>query len=576
MGIYNALYIGASGLSSFGEAVRVVGDNIANVNSLGFKSQNVNFSDVLSQTVGVSRSNIANQVGNGVRIGSITRDSAQGSLQNTTSPTDMAINGNGLFAMRDPATNQLSYTRAGAFILDKNFSLIDAQGNVVQGFPVDQVTNTATGNVGDITFANLAAQAQATSAVTAAVTLDSNASVLPTGTVFDPNNPSTYSYKTEVNVFDSLGQTHATSMLFTKIGQDTAGNTVWDWQAAVDGADLAGGTPGVSTPIGAPTLTAVTAAVAAVADTTTGAYTAGNGTVTAAVVSGFQASAVGASYALASDGAGKITVTSSVPGVTGTGTFVANAVGQPITLSDGTIVTVSYGAADTLGVASSVGVTTGGSAAVAAFVANGALGSQALVFGPNGELVKENSPPLTFAWKGAAPSNVSLDFGNAAGQGTLYPVNLADGGQGISGTGLEATVQVAGSFATRQMTRDGFASGFLDKLETDSSGKIFGVFTNGQRRGLYQVALANFPNDAVLNHIGNNLLQESIASGTPVLGLPGAGGMGTISPFALEQSNVDLAAEFVKLIIIQRGYEANSKTILTTDQMLSSLMQVKR
>ena len=72
-----------------------------------------------------------------------------------------------------------------------------------------------------------------------------------------------------------------------------------------------------------------------------------------------------------------------------------------------------------------------------------------------------------------------MDFGNAAGQGALYPVNLADGGQGITGTGLEATVQVAGSFATRQMTRDGFASGFLDKLETDSSGKIFGVFTNG-------------------------------------------------------------------------------------------------
>jgi len=109
MGIYNALFIGASGLSSFGEAVRVVGDNIANVNSLGFKSQNVNFSDVLSQTVGVTRSNIANQVGNGVRIGSIIRDQAQGALQNTTSPTDMAINGNGLFAMRDPATDSLVY-----------------------------------------------------------------------------------------------------------------------------------------------------------------------------------------------------------------------------------------------------------------------------------------------------------------------------------------------------------------------------------------------------------------------------------------------------------------------------------
>jgi len=466
MGIYNALFIGASGLSSFGEAVRVVGDNIANVNSLGFKSQNVNFSDVLSQTVGVTRSNIANQVGNGVRIGSITRDQQQGSLQNTTSPTDMAINGNGLFAMRDPATNGLTYTRAGAFILDKNFNLIDGQGNIVQGFKVDDITGKAVGNVSDVTFSNLAAQAKATTGVTVGVTLDSNATVLPTGTTFDPANPSTFHYKTEANIFDSLGQTHAVSLQYTKVGQDSAGNIVWDWHASVDGAELKGGTAGTPTEIGAPT-----------ASTTAG------GIVTP--------------------------------------------------------------------------------------------GSQSLVFGPSGELVQENSPPLTINWANATPSTVAMNYGNAAGQGTLYPVASADA-QGITGTGLDGTVQMAGSFATRQMTRDGFAAGFLDKLETDSSGKIFGVFTNGQRRALFQVALANFPNDAVLSHNGNNLLKETIASGSPVLGLPGAGGMGTISPFALEQSNVDLAAEFVKLIIVQRGYEANSKTILTTDQMLSSLMQVKR
>ena len=135
---------------------------------------------------------------------------------------------------------------------------------------------------------------------------------------------------------------------------------------------------------------------------------------------------------------------------------------------------------------------------------------------------------------------------------------------------------MAGSFATRQVTRDGFPAGFLDRLETDSAGRIFGVFTNGQRRALYQVALASFPNDAVLSHVGNNLLQETIASGSPVMGTPGNGGLGTITPYGLEQSNVDLANEFVKLIVIQRAYEANSKTILTTDQMLSSLMQVKR
>ncbi|MDQ6966502.1 MAG: flagellar hook-basal body complex protein, partial [Mariprofundaceae bacterium] len=167
MGIYNALFTGASGLSSFGEAVRVIGDNIANVNSLGFKSQNVVFSDVLSQTVGVTRSNIANQVGNGVRIGAITRDSQQGSVQSTTNPTDMAINGNGLFAMRDPASSELSYTRAGAFILDKDSNLIDGQGNIVQGWATDAVTEEAIGKVTDVAFSNLAAQAKATSTVTA-------------------------------------------------------------------------------------------------------------------------------------------------------------------------------------------------------------------------------------------------------------------------------------------------------------------------------------------------------------------------------------------------------------------------
>jgi len=79
-----------------------------------------------------------------------------------------------------------------------------------------------------------------------------------------------------------------------------------------------------------------------------------------------------------------------------------------------------------------------------------------------------------------------------------------------------------------------------------------------------------------LSKLGNNMMGATIASGTPVLEKPSNGGMGSIAPFALEQSNVDLGNEFVKLIIIQRGYEANSKTILTTDQMLSSLMTLKR
>jgi len=518
MGIYNALFTGSSGLSAFGEAIRVVGDNIANVNSLGFKSQNVVFSDVLSQTVGVTRSNIANQVGNGVRIGQITRDAQQGSIQNTTNPTDMAINGNGMFALKDPASGQLSYTRAGAFFLDKDSNLIDGQGFVTQGWATDSA-GLAVGNVTNITFANLAAQAKPTTNVLSGVSLDSNATPI-TKIGLDPNNPATFNYKTQVDVFDSLGQTHSVNLYFTK----NAAND-WQWNAGVDGADVIGGVAGEQILIGDPATT----------------FNVANNVLPVSLPIGTEISA-------STTFSASITLTVGVPGVA-----TALPAGTPVgSLLGGSVVLTAP-------------ATPAGATITAGNVLTASSSNQ-LVFGTNGELVTEVGASIQFPWNSAAPSNVTFDFGDATG---------ADA-QGITGTGLSGTVQMAGSFATRQMTRDGFTSGFLDKLETDSTGHIFGVFTNGQRRSLFQVALANFPNPNVLSHIGNNLQQATIASGTPVMEKPGNGGMGSITPFGLEQSNVDLAGEFVKLIVIQRGYEANSKTIMTTDQMLSSLMQIKR
>jgi len=555
MGVFNALFVGASGLSSFGEAVRVIGDNIANVNSLGFKSQNVNFSDVLSQTVGVTRSNIANQVGNGVRIAAITRNQAQGSIENTTSPTDMAINGNGLFALRDPASNQRVYTRAGAFILDKAFNLIDGQGNIVQGNPLDPVTQKPVGSVQDITFSNLAAQAQATTKVTAAITLDSNAVVFPSGTSFNPTDPSTFHFKSQINVFDSLGQTHAVGLYFTKAGLDTNGDIVWNWHAAVDGGELKGGTPGTPTEIGKNIYNVANAALP------------GTSLLKNSIIDGTTAlsNSVTIPAGAINDGVGQ----SNNNAITWTAgqtlqQAIANTANETLSA---TASAYHVGTATTI--TASTNVTAGNINAKPSVVTAGVvstLGAQSLVFGSKGELVTEDSPQLPIDWLNAAPSDVAINYGNAT----------TTDAQGVTGKGLDATVQVAGSFATRQITRDGFSAGFLNKLETDSAGKIFGVFTNGQRRALFQVALAKFPNDAVLNHVGNNLLQETIASGIPVLGTPGNGGLGSITPFGLEQSNVDLANEFVKLIVIQRAYQANAKTILTTDQMLQSLMQIKR
>jgi len=513
MGIYNALYTGSSGLQAFGESVRVIGDNIANVNSLGFKSQSVVFSDVLSQTVGVTRSNIANQVGSGVRIGQITRDQQQGSIENTTSATDMAINGNGMFALTDPASGQTYYTRAGSFFLDKDSNLIDGQGFVVQGWATNELGD-ATGNVTNITFGGLASQAQATSTIDVGVTLDSNATPYNAGVAFDPNNAATYHYKAEATIYDSLGQQHAISVYYVKDASNT-----WSWHAGVDGADLVGGTPGEQVIVGSNTTN----------------FNASNSALVLPLPAGTEISGTAKFSNPVTINGTAIAAGQSISGVLGGSVVVATSV-----IPAGTLVTAGN-------------VLTTPSA-------------NQLVFGSQGELLTEVGPGIDFAWKSAAVSTVNFNFGDA--------VNSDQ--QAILGDGLGGTVQMAGTFATRQVVRDGYAAGFLDKLETDSTGRIFGVFTNGQRRPLYQVALAKFPNDAVLNHTGNNLQQETIASGSPVLEKPGNGGMGTINPYGLEQSNVDLAGEFVKLIVVQRGYEANSKTISTTDQMLSSLMQIKR
>ena len=513
MGIYNALYTGSSGLQAFGESVRVIGDNIANVNSLGFKSQSVVFSDVLSQTVGVSRSNIANQVGGGVRIGQITRNTAQGSIENTSSATDLAINGNGMFALRDPASDQTYYSRAGSFFLDKESNLIDGQGFVVQGWATNE-QGSATGNVTDISFGGLSSQAQATTSIDVGVTLDSNATALSAGVAFDPNNAATYNYKAEASIYDSLGQQHAVSVYYIKDANNT-----WSWHAGVDGGELTGGKAGEQVIVGSATTNFNNTNPALALPLPAGTEISADTSFDTAVTLNGTAIAIGQTVGAALGGSIVLT-SSAIPA--GTNVATGNVLTTP--------------------------------------------SANLLTFGDQGELLTEVGPGINFPWNSAAISTINFNFGDAASSDQ----------QAILGDGLNGTVQTAGTFATRQITRDGYSAGFLDKLETDSTGRIFGAFTNGQRRPLFQVALAKFPNDAVLNHVGNNLQQETIASGTPILEKPGNGGMGSITPYGLEQSNVDLAGEFVKLIIVQRGYEANSKTISTTDQMLASLMQLKR
>ncbi|NOX26478.1 MAG: flagellar hook-basal body complex protein [Deltaproteobacteria bacterium] len=186
------------------------------------------------------------------------------------------------------------------------------------------------------------------------------------------------------------------------------------------------------------------------------------------------------------------------------------------------------------------------------------------------------------SYSNPAGTTVPRIFGTGAFDYIDADVSSEDGSQNgdtvTTGFVPEAlgTTQYANSSTTIFQDQDGYASGFLQSVSTDVSGVITGHYSNGQVLKKAQVALANFSNLAGLRKEGGNIFTETTDSGAPVTGAPGTNGLGSIAPNALEQSNVDLGTEFVKLITVQRGFQANSKIITTVADMLNTLINIKR
>ena len=139
-----------------------------------------------------------------------------------------------------------------------------------------------------------------------------------------------------------------------------------------------------------------------------------------------------------------------------------------------------------------------------------------------------------------------------------------------------ATTQYANSSTTIFQDQNGYASGFLQAVAVNTEGIITGNYSNGQVLKKAQVALANFASLEGLYKKGGNIFNETTESGAPVTGVPGSNGLGTIAPNALEQSNVDIGTEFVNLITVQRGFQANTKIVTTTDEMIADVINMKR
>ncbi len=189
------------------------------------------------------------------------------------------------------------------------------------------------------------------------------------------------------------------------------------------------------------------------------------------------------------------------------------------------------------------------------------IASGSLSFDEQGRLMDQNQN-TSFNPQGAvSPQSLSFSFGSGTSTG---------------GSGLDGITQFANASSISFVNQNGYGSGELSSISIDTQGIVTGAFSNGLTRSLGQVAIADFSATDKLTRMGGNLLMQTPASGDPAIGAAGEGARGAIVAGALEQSNVDLASEFIRMITAQRNFQANSKTVTTADQLLAELMSIKR
>ena len=575
MALSSALFSGISGLSNLGNAMQIIGDNISNVNTVGFKSSSFTFQDLLSQNM-FTRAGSA-QVGRGTALSDIYATFEQGSFESTGNTTDLAIGGDGFFAVREPGSQSLFYTRAGNFRFDKEGNMINPEGYVVQGWEVDEDGNI-TGSTVDIAMTSFTSQPQETESATIITNLDkdsnSNSDILSSrwdGTASTPIAGTSYEYQSTVKAYDSLGSTHDITVYYDKIsGADweyiVTCNPDEDMRAGMAGTSTAGllarGT--ISFNEGSGTITGITMSKLTGTSGTSQSVSCANFTGTL-LTSGATAevivsnpeeltSAVGTTWNGVNfewDETGSQWLDASTglapAGITVTGTSSQINIDFGGSSGDDITINLTQAAGDT----DTIQLDLAGSDDWAALTTNDINSDGYYEFSAD------------FIGGTATSSNLALDVGIRWNGSSFVPDSLA-------------TTQYASSSTTVYQSADGYGAGDLEGVDVGVDGLITGVYSNGQVLPLYRIALAKFQSVQGLYKEGGNLYRETRESGNATTSLPGSNGLGNIAPNSLEQSNVDIANEFVKMITTQRGFQANSKIITVTDQMLSELINLKR
>ncbi|AIN93692.1 flagellar hook protein FlgE [Treponema putidum] len=460
-----SLFSGVSGMQNHQTRMDVIGNNVANVNTTGFKRGRVNFQDLISQQLsGASRPTEElggvnpKEVGLGMMVASIDTIFTQGALQTTGVNTDLAIQGNGFFILKDG--EKTFYTRAGAFGLDRDGTLVNpANGMRVQGWMAEEadglrLINTS-GQTEDLTIPiGQKIDAKATTSVDYACNLDKRLPELPENANRAQILESTWS--TEFKVYDSFGEAHELQIDFARVpGEVNA------WRATVN---------------------------------------------------------------------------------------------------------VDPTNAEAAATRSGIGTTDGvENSFIVRFDNNGHLASVTDTAGNVSARAGKVSVQVSFNVLGANPGE-----GGAATRQTL-DVNL-----GEIGTSKNTITQFSDKSTTKAYQQDGYGMGYLENFRIDQSGIITGVYSNGVRQELGQIAMAGFANQGGLEKAGQNTYVQSNNSGVANISTSGTVGKGSLIGGTLEMSNVDLTDQFVDMIVTQKGFQAGAKTIQTSDTMLETVLNLKR
>lgn len=551
----NALITGVTGLNSHQRMLEVIGNNLANLNTTGYKTRRTLFSDLLYETTrsasgssgGQGSINPA-QVGSGVQISRIDTQMSQGNLENSGGQFDFALQGNGFFIVNDGQQNL--YTRAGAFGLDDTGTLVDpATGYRVQRFD----------GIGEPDGINPAFQVPGDSSIH-----------IPFGAVIPGGRTSTAALRGNLPSTDS----GPVAQVASSFSPWEAGGSAATAATLLNGLDL-NGTDYVS---GDSITISGTNHDGSPVSTT---FAVDGTTTVSDLVSAINSAFTGATATLGADG--RIAVTSDTPGPsflsvtltdtagnTGGTDFATNPLLASTTGKDGDTEAVSVEVFDQRGDSHFVNLTlqkqADGSwnATAAMNAADGTItdGSiQGIRFNPDGSFASVDGSGtgdanLIFQFAGApAPQTISLTFGSSSQFDGLTELAMP---------------------ASMAATHDGYPPGSLVDVQIRNDGTIDGITSNGYKFPLAQLAIASFRNPDGLDARGSNYFASTLASGDVEIGAAQSGSRGSIRGAQLEQSNVDIALEFTRLIVAQRGFSANARTIRVTDQVLEELTNLIR